>query len=338
MNRPLLALAAASLLAAAAPAQDSQITITPYTPQVFPSNELLDTAQQLFGASLVVDDDPSDPSRGFSTMPRFVLLGDLLLVRESPEKTKKIVTMLELLEREELKRRKDANAAGKLEQKLEEFATQSADVRPRYVAFETLVQALEPFTREVRIDAEHDGTMRNVNPIASGGLIVLHESPARLNSLHELVDRIDQPRPQMQISVMLVKTGGGDVSNQALPKELVANLRVLLPDQQFQLLSVGMLRCSAQSGQQCELRMNLADGGNWWLKFFPEAYDARSGELSLSHCTFHCEMPSPGQRSPVIQDFDTSLTLQSGEYVVLGAVGAVPTFVVLRAEPVRKAQ
>jgi hypothetical protein len=83
--------------------------------------------------------------------------------------------------------------------------------------------------------------------------------------------------------------------------------------------------------------MDLGERGSATFSFVPEAFNADTGELTLSQCQFNLQLaPERAGQNETSHSFTTNLTFRSGEYVVLGAVGARPIFVVLKAELVRK--
>ncbi len=361
MKRLLLALVAASLLAAAAPAQDTapaevrpavdakDVTVTPYTPKAFLAAQLHKAASELFGEQLLLINPAAGAGRnqlGFATVPHFVVLGDLLLVRDTSDEAAKIVATLTILETQEIKRRNDSEEESEeLRQRSalavqhtrgddDTDATESAEFRPRYVSFKTLVDAVKPFERQVRYikagGSAWDTT--NLNVVADGRVIVACETALRMRDLKELVDRIDRPRPQMMVTITLLRPASPSEEVDTLPKELDQNLKTLLPARGFTTLAVGALRCAMESNRQCEMKAELEDGGSWTLAFFPDAFNPETSEFSLSHCEFQLKSPGAHDRPGRTQSFDTSLTFKAGEFVVLGGVGETPTLVALRAQ------
>lgn len=361
MNRLLSSLLLAGLLAAASNAQEAaksgprssvdagELFVTPYTPTEFSADHLFKAANQLFGEQIVVTEPARSggASAGFSTVPRFVVLGQLLLIRDTKEQGAAIVATLKALEQSEVKRRKDEEDRRAAEraridlgadpdESAEYTATASTEFRPRYVEFNTLFSALKPFERQVRFarDGGSEWTTRNLNAIPDGNVIVVCETPRRLKDLQALVARIDRPQPQMMVTVTLLRVASAPDEVEKLAKELDQNLKALLPAPGFKSLGVGALRCAMQSGRQCMLRTELPDGGVWSLKFFPDAYNPDTQEFSLSNCEFSLTTAGGTPRPSSTQSFLTSLTFRAGEYVVLGGVGESPTLVVLRAQAV----
>ena len=364
----VLALSTACALSGSAQAQNAssevrtavapeELAVTPFTPKVFPVGELFETAVALYGNSITVLAAPNESVGAFSglkTVPHFVMLGDLLLIRDTPDFTSKIVGTLTMLETEEAKRRKAEKNAQDTQTAEEEkamnaaereelLATETWEVRPRYVEFETLAQALKPFERTVDL-VKTGGTtwrMSNLNALREGNLILVNETPRRMSDLKDLVSRIDRPLPQMMITVTLLTVADSPEEVESLPKELEQNLKVLFPAPGFETISIGALRCAMQTGKQCELRTDL-DDGSWSLSFFPQGYNPETSEFSVTHCNFtRTTLPRANAhagRPSTTQSFTTSLTFRAGEYVVLGGVGEVPTLVVLRAQSVTQAQ
>ena len=83
--------------------------------------------------------------------------------------------------------------------------------------------------------------------------------------------------------------------------------------------------------------MDLGGKGDGNFSFVPAAFNPDTGEITLSQCQFTLQLQPEKEGEPAsTHSFTTNLTFKSGEYVVLGAVGARPIFVVLRAELVKK--
>jgi hypothetical protein len=352
MNRFLPCLFAAGLFCAEAPAQHAsptaarpaidanKLTVLPYTPREFTADQLRQAAVELFGELLVVGgsgDVAQGGSTGFSTVPHFVVLGELLLIRDTKEAAADIAATLEALEAQERSRRESAERFPAA--KGEYAATRSIEIRPRYVSFEALANALKPFSRKILYAAEGEQRVmpQSVHVIPDGNVIVVYETEARLKDVQALVARIDRPRPQMMMTVSLLHVATTPDEVESLPKELEQHLKSLLPARGFKTFAVGALRCAMQAGRQCELKAELENRGTWSLSFFPEAWSAETNEFSLSHCQFVLKTPDAPGSPGSSQSFDTSLTFRAGEYVVLGAVGENPTLVVLRAQTIAQA-
>jgi hypothetical protein len=319
-----------------APVDSDQVIVQSFSPKIFGADELRVAAGQLFGETLMVSTSSSgndgQTHSGFATVPHFVVLGNLLIIRDTRDNAPAIVQTLRELEAVEAKRQKEVQdisdaAARPGEQDEPGGPVSSLELRPRHVSYDTLFTALQPFQR---------GTT-SVIGIPNSNLIVLRDTAKRLAELNEFAERIDRPRPQVLIHVTLAQASRStSPKDTGLAPELVRNLQAMLPGQNFELMSRGMLRCSMQSGQECSLEMKLSQGGSWKLLFLPEAYDPDSGLLSFRDCRFHLEMPGR-QQSPDVLAFETSLTVAAGEYVALGAVGEQPVFVVVRTEPLQQA-
>ena len=349
LGRSLLSCSVVAMLVAVAPAASAQgsselrapvegdrVMVQSFAPTVFNAEDPRLAANQLFGETITITEAQvggRTERSGFATVPHFVVLGSLLIVRDTPDATPVILKTLRDLEAAEAKRQKEVqdtmDAAERRNQDEPAAAIASLELRPRHVSFQTLFTALQPFQRDA-------GSLIGVE---RSNLIVVRDTPKRLAELKEFVARIDRPRPQVAIHVMLVQTlRNTDTNDSKLPPDLVHSLQAMLPGQYFDEVAVGMLRCSMQSDQECTLDMNFAQGGSWNLSFVPEAYDPDSGQISLTRCRFHLEGPRRGGQDPRVQQFETNLTVTAGEHVALGAVGEEPIFVVLRAEPLKQAQ
>jgi hypothetical protein len=359
-----------------------QLTLTTYTPKQFPVELVCRTAEQLFGKQIDVVDPQGVGARGHGSTARlahFVVLGRMLLIRDSATSAKAIVDVLDGLENEEidLRRKSDekARAAEDLARKQEraraneaEVATQFVEIHPRHVTVQSLMTALEPLRRQVTyqnntnwnvVMKDGDVYSNNGKLQKTGSVLLLGTEPS-LSKLLDRVAQIDHAPTQFNVSVMLVtatakEAGAKDAKDAkdskesadetkpdggggALPDELVKELERLLPGQRFERWSYGLLRCETHQSK-CELRVTTATDGSFWsLQFQSDEFNDETAELELGACNFHCERVRPHPQSALVQSFETHLTARLGEYVVLGAVGSSPTFVVLRVEPVRQLQ
>jgi hypothetical protein len=315
----------------AATATEGELTVTTYTARVFGAEELLMAAAQLYGKDVMVATSDESGRSGFYTVPRFVQLGELLLVRDAPESARRIVATLNELEERELVRQKQSGKVSSAD----EVAFDRLELRPRYISMSTLERTLSAFRRRIprRASDGSQSMIDNVTMAPEAGFVLVLDEPQRLKEIEQLVASVDRPQPQMTITAMLVDPDGG----RELPAELASSLAEMLPGQTLSVASVAVLRCSTQSGNQCELKTELGGGMTWGLTFLADAFNADTNELSLSHCQFELRSAQAQGKPDSVQRFTTTLTIKAGEYVVLGAVGTEPTFVVLRAQPVRTA-
>jgi hypothetical protein len=344
------------------PLDPATVVVRYFNPVTIEAQELVGCANELFGGELKLRAG-AHPDEGEVVLPRFVVLRNTLVIRDTSPAVASIAKLLgELDAAEQVRQREQAQAERQAQVRAaedeREQAQQSAfargeladtmvEIRPRYVSLATLISALEPFQRQVTYTS--GGTpgwvTNSVTQMPDAQMVVVCESRERADRLVKLVDQIDRPQPQALVSVTLIRASEGDGGERrgagSLPKELTENLRQLVPYGAFEPLAVGILRCSLATGRQSELRMDLGKGvggkGVGSFSFIPEAYSAETGEVTLSECHFSLDLPPEREgEEGASHSFMTNLTFKSGEYVVLGAVGARPIFVVLRAEPVKR--
>jgi len=347
--------ATAILGSARGPIQASQVSVKYFNPIGFDANELAESAGQLFGSEIQVTGEPlPDGSETSVTLPHFVVLRNTIVIRDAPDAAAQIAKLLGDLDQSErqhmqdMEKRSAEEAAAATAHELAEqqrdletrgqVADSTIEIRPRYVSLDTLFSALAPFQRDVTFcsNGRAAWTTINISQVPDAQLLVLSESQDRIEQMRGLIDQIDRPQPQAVVSVTLIRASDkGNDSN--LPKDLVENLKSLIPYGAFEPLSIGVLRCSLATGQQSELQMDLGEKGGATFSFVPAAFNPDTGEIALSQCNFNLQLnPDHENGSASSQSFTTHLTFKSGEYVVLGAVGLKPVFVVLRAELVRK--
>ena len=82
------------------------------------------------------------------------------------------------------------------------------------------------------------------------------------------------------------------------------------------------------------LSVNLQDGGRTELLLTTRGFDIGSNTLHLDRCTCQISLGRVDPRKPQVpmQSFTTQVSLKSGEYTVLGALGSQPIFIVLKVE------
>ena len=340
------------------PLDPASIVVKYFTPAAYDAGEMASSASSLFGETISVRVHPpdGDPAEFHTTeLPHFIVLRNTIVIRDTAAAATQIAQLLGELDQAE-KKRADEIAKRDADQQLRDVEVQlenqqreivqrgeSADtmvqIRPRYVSLDSINAALAPFQRQVTFmkDGRCAWTTNNITTVPDAQMVVLCESKERTAQLTQLVDQIDRPQPQAVVSVTLIRAADKGAVESNLPRDLVDNLRALVPYGAFEPMTVGILRCSLATGRQSDLSMDLAERGSANFSFVPEAFNADTGELTLSQCTFHLELaPERPQTNGTTHSFTTNLTFRSGEYVVLGAVGAKPIFVVLRAELVRK--
>jgi len=201
---------------------------------------------------------------------------------------------------------------------------QVAEYAPRHVPIESLYRALAPFQRQIRVPDSK--TVQNVTVVDLPARLVLRDTPDGLKQMLALLEQIDAPAPQLMVHCWLIHGVDHEAAGE-LPAELVDNLRQLVPFAGFERESMAILRTSIVAGQELQLRgdfQRLGDTLTFQLELTPAGYDARTQLLTLARCAF---------KSSTGQQFATSAVVKLGEYVVLGAAGSDPLFVVLRALP-----
>jgi hypothetical protein len=165
----------------------------------------------------------------------------------------------------------------------------------------------------------------NVTWLEQPAMIVMRDTPESVEQMLGLMRRLDVAPPQVQVSCWLL-TGADDKADGTadLPEDLVRNLSRIVPDDAFRRLCVTMIRTSVLPGQAQKLRSDFFSGEfdeKFELLLEPAGFDPAAGVLPITRCRFEA---STGQ------EFETSVTLRSGEYTVLGAAGIDPLYVVLQ--------
>lgn len=201
---------------------------------------------------------------------------------------------------------------------------------PRFVDVNRLAGLLEPLRRKVYHPGESGapGEMRhNLSFQPDPGLMLLHDTPAHVARMVELLERFDRPAPQVLLTLWLVGEGAGEASTAAaLPPELAQNLAALVPWTQGRVLATALLRTSVSAGQERRL-LGTHGGGSagepqpFELTLRLSGLDAQARLLAIERIAF---------KAADGQGFDTSVVLGLDEYTVLGMAGEQPLLVALR--------
>ena len=228
------------------------------------------------------------------------------------------------------KRYEDANALTESAQELPLLRdVPLLDFRLRAMGAGAAMQALQPHLRDVSARDEEGGFLSFPNvQLMDDALLLLRDSKENLESMRSLIEKLDQPPPQVAVSAWVLR--GGEVETpSALPAELGKNLAALLPGMNFEIESRGMLQSSAEPGLQIQLRMRGGFETRYELNLITGPYDAKNGRMTLQSCEFF--VAPEGGESELL--FETSTVLRTGEYAVIGLTGAEPVLLVLRFAP-----
>ena len=260
-----------------------------YTPKTAPAEILRSQAFGIMGTEVQVQAYPEAQARWVSNMSSF---GESIILYDRPDRIQKLVELLDSL---------DGAYAPIVEEP-------------------SVVRDIE--FRNISTDRLHDllhSLHHNSFSIDEQSRVVLRGRESEVDEIARVIERLDKPRPQIMITAYLVR-GGSSNGDAPLPKELVENLRKLVPYSAFSLASLSVLRSEVERGRATQLYLTSAnqnESGELRLRF--GSHDLDAGSLELSECAF------TGTRT----FFDTSTTIDSGQYVVLGAAGMGPMFVVL---------
>ena len=249
--------------------------------------------------------------RGFGNTPT-------LVIYDLPERIEQITTMLADLERATGEGEGDGSEAKEL---------QLVQYSPRSVPIESLFSSLRPFLRTV-LTPDGEG-VPNITAVTSPAHLVLRDTADNIEQMLDCLKHVDEPAPQFVVKCWLLR-GSDRETPKDLPPELIDNLRRLVPFREFEPVSMALLRASLVPGQKQQLRGDFRQGDGdqrFDLELVPGGYDKQGGLLSFERCSF---------QATTGQQFSTSATVGLGEFVVLGAAGSEPLFVVLRVTPVER--
>ena len=186
--------------------------------------------------------------------------------------------------------------------------------------------------------SDRESNYPNLSVARERGLLVVRETPDRLKEIHELLKRIDTPKPQVLITCQLIR-GGKDIEAGALTGELYAHMEKLVPGFRFDQVGFGMLQSAVVPGGMVSLKLDTNYGDSYELSFQPVALEQETGTLSVANCTlFKQRRQAQGAvhaGDSRVRVFSTDTMFRGNEYTVLGASGMDPIFVVVRVVPVK---
>jgi hypothetical protein len=296
------------------------------------AEDLVGMVEELLGGAVDVENPDGDPEPW--RVQRLLPFANAIIVRDTPQGAEKVLEVLAELDRVAAPPGQEEPVAQTLE---------SFEYSPRHAAAGSLARAIEAFRRNIMLygaPGQPPSNVANLNVLQDRGVIVIRDTPENVVRIREVLERTDVPRPQVVVTcfVVLGLLGEGEApAGASLPRELVENLAKLLPFERFQLLSVGVLRTAVAFDDPIQLEADAGPDRRYDLRLRPEAYDAKTGDLTLSSCTFQLRrkrsLPSGEYETSQESGFSTRATVRAGEYTVLGAVGSEPVFVVLRVTP-----
>ena len=286
----------------------AEMVMHQYTPQSISAHELYEYAALNLSHSFQVRDERTG---SLSTHSSIQTLGGRLVIYENAPVAKRLLETLEALDLPSLDTR---------------YATAVSQLRaeiysPKHVSYKQLYLALEPFKKSVpyRLGA----SFRNVTAIDELGQLVIRDTPEKVKEMIDFLELTDQPSKQVLLTAYLVTPTADAKADSGLPSELVAGLAPMLGAKGLDRLALGVVRTSVGMDRQVLLTLQVRNAPFGILEFAPSAFNADSnggGSLTLRSCTLTVQ----GSVA-----FSTQTSVNIGEYVVLGATGSDPAYLVL---------
>ena len=301
----------------------SDVALTRFTPQNANANELLNAMQRMYSRTIYVSDVTGD-----QPISNLFTIGDSLLIYDRPSYAQRVLDALTVL---------DAGSDAPQDERLQLF-----EYTPSHISLEAARDALTPFRRDLLItDPSRRTSMAvpNMSTVIERGQLVVRDTNENIQQMRDVLARLDVPQAQMLMRCWILRADPRAERTNA-PLELIDNLMTLTGEPNFNLIASGMVRSAVTGGLPISLNMN-AEGERFELMLVPSAHDADSGSISFSRCSFNhssyitTAVSGGSTRSEwrTTEVFSASTDVRGGEYTVLGAAGANPTYVVLRAVP-----
>lgn len=144
-----------------------------------------------------------------------------------------------------------------------------------------------------------------------------------MREIIEYLKTTDRPTQQVLLTAYLVTPTDEPEADCGLPSALVSGLAPLLGAKGLRREAIGVVRAGVGTDREVLHTLQAKDQPTSELSFAPSAFNANSGNdgcLTLRSCTL-----TVGGRLA----FSTQTNVSVGEYVVLGATGADPAYLVL---------
>jgi len=284
--------------------QGSMLRTFYFTPINADADQLCDTARRLYGRELWVAERGGLDGPPVTNLLR---MGDTIIIYDTEEHARAIGEALHAID-------------GQLARPQRNDAVTVAEWKPRHIALESARQALGSFMRQtsVRDETGRYTDVQNISVLQDRGQLILRDTPDQVQQMLALLARLDVPETQALLTCMVVR-GRRDMggSDPGIPAELAQHLGQLVPFQEFELVTIGVLRTSTLA-RDVTLRMD----DEYRLSLESDAYDAEAQTI-----TARCAFQDGGNQS-----LETHTSLRAGEYTVLGAAGREPLFAVLKIE------
>ena len=287
-------------------------------------HQLTNTLHGLFGRRLriVMEDGSQRSARNIS------IYGRSLILQDTPAMIGKIKKTLVLLQQENRSAARDDLVV--------------VEYKTRFISIHDANNALEPLSRRVATSSPgmvgSPGVIRttgNISCLNERSPLIRRDTQDQVDRMLALLKRLDQPKAQLLISCTLVQ--GTDGAEEARATKLVPEeLRSLSPYRKFHIISTGVLRTTAGPGNKAELSMMGGRGESARISLQPTAWDPNTGTLALANVNVNIQsIKNAVEPANTRQTFSTSTSITRDEFVVLGAFGTNPVFVILKLTEVK---
>jgi hypothetical protein len=284
---------------------NTDLVMVDYRPQNTDIAALYSVARQTVGRNIFTRRaDTPEVTNHFSIQ----LLGDRIAIYETATEAIRVVEALRTLDL-------GANGEGGGVPTL-----RTVEYRPKHVPLHSLGESLQPFRNVM------DGGHQSVTAIQSRGILVLRDTPSKVQEVLDFLAVTDRPTPQVLVTTFLVKPvfaysqGAATPTNQGLPGDLVRDLAPLLSATSLSRLATGMVRVETGNDRGTTLNLESPELGMFEFNFTASAYSPEDKTLTLDSCT----LVKNGKVA-----FDTRTSVSTEEYVVLGATGPNPAYLVI---------
>lgn len=286
----------------------SELELLHFEPRHTHPAELAKMARKLFGRSFFVSDGGA--AHG-APVENIQMIGDRLLIFDEAARLKSMLSRLHTLDA--VSEGTDATANHEV------YETQTWS--PGHVSLRDAQSALNSYRRALPYAA----SVGNITTVDERNMMILRDTKENLAEMRAVLEQLDHPAPELMVSAMIVqgRTSAPGADAPPLPAELTDNLKLLVPYEHFELLSLGFVRTSTRVGN-VEIAMPADDERYYQFGLRPDSYDAQAGALTA-------QLRFSGNDRREIQ---TRTQIPVNEYTVVGASGRDPLFLVIKLTPV----
>jgi hypothetical protein len=280
---------------------------------------LLTAAEKAFGRRLPTEDGPRD---NLFTLP------GAIAVLETRERADQILNALPEME-----------AACRPGARSPEVKLESRHFEIKHVKVDRLLGLLSTFQRRVQAMGG-EGLVANITTFSDRNVLFVRDTAETIDSISALLKVVDVPEAQQRdtrpfpftLTCQILRASAEPPkAGSEVPRDLLENLRRLLPHQHHELLGTALVRAPGDGGS--EVTMDLTSDLVGVLQLRDLTHDPSTGLVRIESCHLDVRPSNPEAQKPAGSSINikTPAAITPGETTVVGAAGRATFLLVLRA-------